>query len=260
MKYPQLVLGMIAIFVYVGVEVSIQSNLGALLKTPDFGKIDEAHISQYVSLYWGSLMIGRWVGAITVFKPKGHWKVMLNLIVPVIAFGVVLGANKISGNEIEGLIPYIVCVAVLIIGFFFAQEKPARTLILFSMLAIVAMLIGLLTTGRFSIFAFLSGGLFCSVMWPCIFSLSIAGLGKYTSQGAAFLIMMILGGAIIPPLQGSLADSRVGIHYSYVIPVICFAYLAFYGWRVRSVLKRQGIDYDSTVESELLIANEVLGE
>jgi FHS family L-fucose permease-like MFS transporter len=116
---------------------------------------------------------------------------------------------------------------------------------LFSFLAMVAMCFGLCTTGRFSTFAFLSGGLFCSVMWPCIFSLSIAGLGKYTSQGSAFLIMMILGGAVIPPLQGSLADSNVGIHYSYVVPVVCFAYLAFYGWRVRVVLKRQGIDYDA---------------
>ena len=253
MKYPQLILGMIAIFIYVGVEVSIQSNLGALLKTPDFGKIDEAHISQFVSLYWGSLMIGRWVGAITVFKPKGIWKIILNLVVPILAFGVVLGVNKIKGNEIESLFPYIICVAVLIIGFFFAQEKPARTLVLFSILAMIAMILGLLTTGKFAIFAFLSGGLFCSVMWPCIFSLSIAGLGKYTSQGAAFLIMMILGGAIIPPLQGSLADSSIGIHYSYIIPVICFAYLAFYGWRVSVVLKRQGIDYDTSIEKELLI-------
>jgi len=69
-------------------------------------------------------------------------------------------------------------------------------------------------------------------MWPCIFALSIAGLGKYTTQGSAFLIMMILGGAIIPPIQGKLADI-IGIHQSYFIPVICFAYLAFFGWAVR---------------------------
>jgi len=135
----------------------------------------------------------------------------------------------------------------LVAGFFLAAEKPARTLILFASMAMVAMIIGLSTTGIVSTFAFLSGGLFCSVMWPCIFSLSIAGLGKYTSQGSAFLIMMILGGAIIPPLQGSLADSKVGIHYSYIVPVICFAYLAFYGWRVKAVLKRQGIDYDASL-------------
>jgi FHS family L-fucose permease-like MFS transporter len=93
---------------------------------------------------------------------------------------------------------------------------------LFAIFGIIAMVIGLLTTGQMALYAFISGGLACSIMWPCIFSLSIAGLGKYTSQGSSFLIMMILGGAIIPPLQGKLADS-IGIHMSYIIPVFCFA-------------------------------------
>jgi FHS family L-fucose permease-like MFS transporter len=94
------------------------------------------------------------------------------------------------------------------------------------------------------VYAFLSGGLFCSIMWPCIFTLSIAGLGKYTTQGSAFLIMMILGGGIIPPIQGKLAD-LVGIHQSYWVAVLCFAYLAFFAWRVRQILYKQGIDYET---------------
>jgi FHS family L-fucose permease-like MFS transporter len=88
-------------------------------------------------------------------------------------------------------------------------------------------------------------------MWPSIFALAIAGLGKYTSQGSAFLIMMILGGSIIPPIQGVLADTNTnsgggisGIHLSYIIPVIGFAYLAFFAWKAGSVLKKQGIDID----------------
>ena len=108
------------------------------------------------------------------------------------------------------------------------------------------MLVGLFTTGIISVYAFLSGGLFCSIMWPCIYSLSIAGLGKYTTQGSAFLIMMILGGAIIPPIQGKLADI-VGIHSSYWITVVCFAYLTFFASRVKKILKSQGIDYDNQI-------------
>jgi FHS family L-fucose permease-like MFS transporter len=77
-------------------------------------------------------------------------------------------------------------------------------------------------------------------MWPCIFTLSIAGLGKYTAQGSAFLIMMILGGAIIPPLQGKLADI-LGIQPSYWVAVFCFAYLLFYTYRTKSALNKQGI-------------------
>jgi FHS family L-fucose permease-like MFS transporter len=105
------------------------------------------------------------------------------------------------------------------------------------------MIVGLLTTGRIGLLAFISGGLCCSIMWPSIFALAIAGLGKYTSQGAAFLIMMILGGSIIPPVQGILADTS-GIHLSYIVPVIGFAYLAFFAWKAGAVLKKQGIDID----------------
>ena len=78
-------------------------------------------------------------------------------------------------------------------------------------------------------------------MWPCIFSLSIRGLGKYTSQGSAFLIMMILGGAIIPPIQGKLADV-FSIQSSYWVAVFCFLYLLVYAFLTRKVLSSQGID------------------
>jgi len=92
----------------------------------------------------------------------------------------------------------------------------------------------------------MSGGLFCSIMWPSIFSLAIAGIGKYTPQGSAFLVMMILGGGIIPPLQGKISDI-IGIHASYFIPVLCFAYIAFYGWQVIRILKDQGIAHEVEV-------------
>ena len=118
----------------------------------------------------------------------------------------------------------------------------------------LAMLIGLLTTGQVSTFAFISGGLCCSVMWPCIFALAIAGLGKYTSQGSAFLIMMILGGAIIPPMQGVICDfdkvhpeGIAGLsytHFSYVLPLLCFAYMAWHALRTKKILKDQGMDFD----------------
>lgn len=243
MKYPQLVLGMIAIFVYVGVEVTIQSNMGALLKTPEFGGLNESQISHYISLYWGSLMIGRWTSAITVFNLKKGTKMLLTVVVPFVAFGVVLGVNYMSGNNVSDLYVYAVCIVFLIAANFWAKEQPAKLLMILGILGAVAMLIGLSFTGKVGLFAFISGGLVCSIMWPSIFALSITGLGKFTSQGSAFLIMMILGGAIIPPLQGGLADVYT-IHLSYWLPVLCFAYLAFFAWRVSGVLKKQGIDIE----------------
>lgn len=172
-------------------------------------------------------MIGRWAGAIAVFNPSNKIKTWLYIIVPYIAFGVVLLVNYISGFNVNALFLFAICIAIQIGGFFAGKEKPALTLKIFGLLGVVAVLIGLFTTGKVALYAFLSGGLFCSIMWPCIFALSIKGLGKYTSQGSSFLIMMILGGAIIPPLQGKLADI-IGIHSSYWIAAICFLYLVFF--------------------------------
>jgi MFS transporter, FHS family, L-fucose permease len=248
MKYPQLVLGMLAIFVYVGVEVAIGSNLSELLKQPEFGGIQSSEATKYVAMYWGSLMIGRWAGAVSAFNLSKSTKLLLQIIVPLIAFGIIIGANTLFQYDMQPLYYYIVCVVIQIIAFYFSYNKPARTLMIFGLLGLISMVIGTQTTGDISIYAFLSGGLFCSIMWPCIFSLSIAGLGKYTTQGSAFLIMMILGGGIIPPLQGKLADV-LGIHQSYWIPVLCFAYLAFFAFAVKGILKKQGIDYDNQIES-----------
>lgn len=258
MKYPQLVLGMLAIFVYVGVEVTIGSNLGELLKQKQFGGYQSSQIAPYISMFWGSLMIGRWAGSISVFETSNTTKKILTFIVPLIAFGVIIGANSLAQNDMSPLYWYIICVLIQIVAFFISQDKPAKTLIIFSFLGALAMLIGLFTTGTVAIYAFLSGGLACSIMWPCIFSLSIAGLGKYTSQGSAFLIMMILGGGIIPPIQGKFADylqssnptlEGFGIHNSYIVPVLCFTYLLIFAIVVKRILKNQGIDFDAQIAS-----------
>ena len=246
MKYPQLVLGMLAIFTYVGVEVAIGSNLGELLKLKEFGSLQSSDIAPYISMYWGSLMIGRWAGAITVFDLKGIKKTIALIIIPLIAFGVILGVNILSGKDMTPLYYYVLCVFVQIGAFFLSKDKPARTLIIFGSFGIIAMMIGLFSTGIIAIYAFLAGGLACSIMWPSIFSLSIMGLGKYTSQGSAFLIMMILGGGIIPPIQGKLSDI-IGIHQSYIIAVVCFAYLTLFAFLVKGILKKQNIDVDSVV-------------
>ncbi|MDB5000199.1 MAG: sugar transporter [Mucilaginibacter sp.] len=251
MQYPQLIYGMIAIFTYVGTEVTIQSNLGSLVKTADFGGYSESEIAPFISLYWGSLMIGRWTGAIAAFNLKKATKNILTVVVPFTAFGIILVVNLISGRDVSHLYTYAIPVSILVLAFFIGQQKPIRTLTIFGVLGIITIVIGLLTTGRLGLFALISGGLCCSIMWPSIFSLAVTGLGKYTSQGSAFLIMMILGGSIIPPLQGILADTTSnvvsgmsGIHFSYIVPVIGFAYIAFYAWKAGSELKKQGINID----------------
>lgn len=252
MKYPQLIYGMIGIFVYVGVEVTIDNNFGALLHIPGYltaEGLDESQISRYVSLYWGSLMIGRWTGAISVFNLSATGKKIATIVVPFIAFAVVLYVNRLNGSDVSDLYGYVVCIAIIIAAFFYGQDKPVKTLLTVSVLATIAMLIGIYTKGIISVYAFIAGGLCCSVIWSCVFALGVAGLGKYTSQGSAFLIMMILGGAVIPPFQGVLGDfSAIGMHRSYFVAAAGFAFLAFLALKLKGVLKAQGLDFDQQIE------------
>jgi FHS family L-fucose permease-like MFS transporter len=244
LQYPQLILGMIAIFIYVGVEVSTASNLPAYMEK-NLGLLTQ-NIAPYISLYWASLMIGRWTGAVEAFTDKMDLQKILRFVAPYLAFGVFLVVNAIAKHDLTPFYVYALIILVLIAADIASKGNPARMLLIFSALGIVALLIGMATSGMISVYAFISVGLFCSTLWPCIFTLAVSGLGKHTSQGSSFLIMMIMGGGIVSWLQGTVADS-IGIQNSYIVGVVCFAYLAFYGWKVSSILKVQGIDFDKKI-------------
>ena len=242
LQYPQLIMGMIGIFVYVGVEVSTASNLPAYMES-HLG-VPTEKIAPYISLYWASLMIGRWTGAVGAFDVSMGLKKILSFLMPYLAFGVFLVVNSIAQHDVSQFFVYAFVIAVMIIADISSKGNPARMLLIFSALGITALGIGMFTTGMVSAYAFISVGLFCSTLWPCIFTLAVAGLGKNTGQGSSLLIMMIMGGGIVSYLQGALAD-KIGIQNSYIIGVACFAYLAFYAIRAKAVLKSQGIDYDA---------------
>jgi FHS family L-fucose permease-like MFS transporter len=241
-QYPQLVLGMVAIFLYVGVEVSTASNLPAYLEK-HLG-VPTEKIAPYISLYWASLMIGRWTGAVGAFDVSKGTKKILSFFMPYLAFGVFLLVNSIMQHDVSQFYVYALVIAVMIIGDIASKDNPARMLLIFASLGMLALLIGIFTEGIVSAFAFTSVGLFCSTLWPCIFTLAVAGLGKNTGQGSSLLIMMIMGGGVVSYLQGLLAD-KIGIQYSYILGVACFAYLAFYAIRAKAALIAQGIDYDA---------------
>ena len=248
MKYPQLVLGMLALFIYVGIEVAIGSNLGELLTLEEFGNLQSSQITPYVSMYWGGMMIGRWAGAISAFNLTQSKKHVLTIIVPLVAFSIIIGVNSLAGFDMKVLYYFVICVILQIIATFISKEKPVRTLVIFGTFGLLAMIIGLLSSGTVAIYSFLAGGLACSIMWGSIFSLSIVGLGKFTEQGSAFLVMMILGGGIIPPIQGKLSDI-IGIHNSYIVPLLGFIYIIAFALLVGKFLKKQGINIDQ-IESE----------
>lgn len=253
LNYSQLVMGMIGIFVYVGVEVSTASNLPEFMKQHvmvDGQPFPTENIAPYVSLFWASLMIGRWTASVGAFGVKKSTRQILNIVMPYLAFGVFLLVNKIANHDLTPFYIYAVVIIAMIVGDILSKGNPARQLLIFSLMGIAALFIGMVTEGMTSVYAFISVGLFCSTLWPCIFTLAIAGLGKHTNEGSSLLIMMIMGGGVVSLVQGYLAsDEFLGIQWSYLVGVACFAYLAFYAVRAKAILKSQGIDYDVPVSA-----------
>lgn len=233
MSYPQLWMGMIGIFVYVGVEVSTASNLPEFLR--QHVGITTDKVAPFVSLFWASLMIGRWTSSVGAFNLKKGLTTVMRLLMPYLAFTVFLIVNKIALHDITPFYYYAFVIIVLILADVLSKGNPALQLIIFSSIAITALFIGMLSDGMVSAYAFISVGLFCSTLWPCIFTLAISGLGKHTNTGSSLLVMMIMGGGIVSLIQGALSsDNLLGIQWSYLVGVCCFVYLAFYGiWGFR---------------------------
>jgi FHS family L-fucose permease-like MFS transporter len=186
-------------------------------------------------------MIGRWSGAAGAFDVSAGAKRWLMLLLPYIAFGVFLAVNSIARHEVSQFYGYAAVIVLMILATLASKGNPARMLLYFALCGIIALLVGMFTTGMTSVVAFISVGLFCSTMWPCIFTLAVTGLGRNTNQGSSLLIMMIMGGGVVSFAQGLLAD-RIGIHHSFIVGVLCFVYLAFYAVRSSDILKKQGID------------------
>jgi len=223
LKHPHTVLGMFAIFMYVGGEVSVGSAIINFLGSPRLGSIPPETASGFLAFYWGGLMIGRFMGAFALSDLRSWLKKSLLLIVPMAAFVVVVFTTSLSHA-----LHYGIFLVVLSVAFVFGAASPQRMLALFSCVIIILLATGVMTSGVTAQWTILAVGMFCSVMWSNIFSLAIEGLGPLKSQASSLLVMAILGGAILPPLQGAIAD-RFGIQSSFIVPMVAFAFIAFYG-------------------------------
>jgi len=223
LKHPHTVLGMIAIFMYVGGEVAVGNSIIILLGTEKLGGIPREAASHYLAFYWGGLMIGRFMGAFALSDIRSSLKRSLVIAAPVIAFiFVALTA------DVATALHYGVSLAILLVAFFIGGATPQRMLALFGGVIITLLLTGIITSGETAKWAVLGVGLFCSVMWSNIFSLAIEGLGNLKSQASSLLVMAIVGGAVLPAAQGKVAD-WIGIQQSFLVPMIAFGYVAFYG-------------------------------
>lgn len=224
LRFRQLKFGMIAIFMYVGGEVCIGSMMISYLHLPEIAGLTAAQASKYVAFYWGGQMIGRFLGAVSLSKMKNNTlKIVLMVAILLLAFGVIV---LTSGFHIA--LVYGIFLLLNLFAFFMGKSIPQRTLYLFAFINIILLVTALFSTGPLAMWSVIGIGLFNSIMWSNIFTLAIAGLGKHTSQGSSLLVMMILGGAVLPLLMGVAADAY-GVHLAYIIPLFSYLYIGFYG-------------------------------
>ncbi len=229
LKHPNLVFGMLAIFFYVGAEVAIGSNLVSFLKLPQIVGFTDSEASNYLAYYWGGAMIGRFLGAISLSAIKKTSKYLLMLLMAILTFLLIFVITwYMKGLTFDKVWYYLIFIVINYFMFMLGRSIASRTLAYFSVLAFLLLLTAIFTTGMVSMWCMLAIGLFNSIMWSNIFTLAIDGLGRFTSQGSSLLVMMILGGALLPPLQGMCADS-FGVQAAFAVPLFSYIYLVFYG-------------------------------
>jgi MFS transporter, FHS family, L-fucose permease len=223
LKHPHTALGMLAIFMYVGGEVTVGSAIINYFGQPNLGGLKHEEASKFLAFYWGGLMVGRFMGAFALSAMQKTLKHILVALVPIVAF---ITIWILSGQY--NALHYGAALVVLLVAFYLGEASAHRMLALFSAVIIGLLITSMCTSGETAKWTILGVGLFCSVMWSNIFSLAIEGLGPQKSQASSLLVMAILGGAILPPSQGWIAD-HWGIQASFVVPMVAFAYIAFYG-------------------------------
>ncbi len=234
--YKHLVLGAIAIFVYVGGEVSIGSFLVNYLGQPFIAGLKESDAGKYVSLYWGGAMIGRFFGAVTLSgmtnnKKKNIFVGLIFLLALILSSVVTKEYQNFGSFSIDNFsktLTFLLFVVLNFAAFNVGKQKPGRTLAILAFVAATLVVISMLTFGAVAMWTILAVGLFNSIMFPTIFTLAIDGLGKHTGQASGILCTAIVGGAILPVVQGFFADN-IGIHHAFFIPVLCYIYIAYYG-------------------------------
>lgn len=236
-RHPQLRWGMVAIFCYVGAEVAIGSLLINFLKLESVMGMPEGRAKHYLSLYWGGAMTGRFMGALALNKRVGNLRLLYMALLGAAMFALLFLLNSGSGFALQHAWPMALLIAANFVAFVVAGTSPSRALGLFALAAIGLLGIVMATDGPWAMWSIVAVGLFNSIMWSNIFALAIDGLGTDTSQGSSLLVMMIVGGALIPPLQGAVIDLLAteaepgrGFPVSFALPLLCYGFLAWYGF------------------------------
>lgn len=229
LKFPQLKLGVLGIFCYVGGEVAVGSFIISFLEKDYIMGLSESVSKNYLAVYWGGAMIGRFLGAISLNHSLSQTKkYLLMFVTAAVVFLVIYGVVDLTFSQISF---FLVFIALNFVAFMIGKSAPARTLAVFATINVVLLLSAMFNEGPMAMYSILGIGIFNSIMFSNIYTLGISGLGKYTSQGSSLLVMAILGGALVPVIQGAIADSDpvYGVQHSFIVPVFCYLYILFFG-------------------------------
>ncbi len=237
--YPHLLLGALAIFFYVGAEVSVGSFLVEYFKAEPTINLDNKTAGSYVAFYWGGAMVGRFIGSVALSDRQYERRKPLYMAVfPLVAFLVVLILVNVRGLDPAMAYGFLIMLVLNYLAFTFGKHTSSAMLALFAACNMALLVVTMTTGGVVAMWAVLGMGLFNSIMWSNIFTLAIANLKQYTSYGSSLLVMMIAGGAILPLLQGVVADAGgVSIKLSFIVPLLAYAYLVFYGMKGSQIRK-----------------------
>ena len=249
LKYPHVVLGVIGIFMYVGGEVSVGSAIINFLGQSNVASLSAVDASKYVSIYWGGLMIGRFMGAVELSEMKKARKQVLLIVIPLLAFLLLWIAKSAPLEAMQGASNapvfglwkdqfvqnwqvfrvYLPFVGLCWLLFQFSKGRAGWALAIFSGTVVALLLTAILVGGKTAMWCVVAVGLFTSIGWSNTFSLALEGTGVYKSQVSSLLVMAILGGAVLPPLLGWVADATHNLQIAFIVPLIAYSYVAFYG-------------------------------
>jgi len=226
LEFSHLKFGVFAMFCYVGGEVAVGSFIISFLEQPQIMGFNEIISKNYLSMYWGGAMIGRFLGAISLNQSLSQSKKAVYMLGAAAAvFLVIFSIVNLTFSQISFFIVFII---LNFIAFFIGKAAPARTLSIFAAINVVLLISAMVNHGEMAMYSILGIGIFNSIMFSNIYTLAISGLGKYTSQGSSLVVMAILGGAIVPIFQGYLAD-QFGVQHSFIIPVFCYLVILIFG-------------------------------
>jgi MFS transporter, FHS family, L-fucose permease len=231
-KYPHLLFGAAAIFCYVGAEISIGSFLVEYFKSEPTIALDTKTAGRHVAFYWGGAMVGRFLGAIALSGAKDFGQRAVQMApIPILAALVVWGVAEAYDLPLSTVGGFGLMLVLNYVAFLFGRHTSQGLLAFFALCCMALLGATMMGHGSVALWAVLGVGLFNSIMWSNIFTLAIRELKQYTSLGSSLLVMMIVGGAVIPLVQGLAADTALGVKGSFLIPFLAYGYLVFYGWR-----------------------------